>query len=278
VSNFAGDHVTDFAPHEDKLVFDDAAFDFSNIKGFSPDASGLSIFFGEQGNLDNGFRLDGDFNGLGAVYAHEGDGSVVIFDKALGETQFKEGQQLDPALTLGTDSLSSLLMPEAGEDFTITLQGDLQASYYNNSLIAYQVAADGSLTHVQLLAADVKNASGSLVYADAIEGLKVGFAIVQNGGAIGGFTDGSTIGLTVDPASNAFSFTVDGVSQNAPVFFSHDNALNADHIDHVVVGAEDGWTGSAIFGFEDLLGGGDADYQDVVFTVNILQQDHHLLV
>ena len=43
--------------------------------------------------------------------------------------------------------------------------------------------------------------------------------------------------------------------------------------DHVVVGAQDGWTGAAIFGFEDLVGGGDADYQDVVFSIRAAPTD-----
>jgi hypothetical protein len=109
--------------------------------------------------------------------------------------------------------------------------------------------------------------------SDTLEGLEIGFAVVQNGGSIAGFTDGSAIGLSVDPATDSFGFTINGIAQSAPVFFSHDRDLNPDGLDHVVVGAQDAWTGSAIFGFEDLLGVGDSDFQDVVFSVRSVHID-----
>lgn len=269
-SDLAGDHVTDFEPLDDKVVFANPDFEFANIKSFDADASGLSILFGDPGDLTNGLRLDGDFTNLGVVYTHVPDGSEALFDKVIGDDQLNEGQKLDSTIPLGTDSLADLLNPEAGEDFTITLQNNLQAAAFNNSLIAYQVNEDRTLTHVQLLAANVKTASGPLVYANAIEGLEIGFAVVQKGGSIPGFTNASGIDLLV-PSSDTFHFKINGVDQSLPIFFSHDDALNPDGLDHVVVGAEDGWTGAAVFGFEDLVGGGDADYQDVVFTLKPVQ-------
>jgi hypothetical protein len=50
------------------------------------------------------------------------------------------------------------------------------------------------------------------------------------------------------------------------VFHGFESALNTDGIIHAVSGVEAGGE-RIIVGFEDLFGGGDRDYEDVVFAI-----------
>jgi hypothetical protein len=53
------------------------------------------------------------------------------------------------------------------------------------------------------------------------------------------------------------------------VFHSHAAALNPDGLQHSISGLSANGN-QLIFGFEDLLGGGDRDYQDVLFSIEFL--------
>ena len=52
-----------------------------------------------------------------------------------------------------------------------------------------------------------------------------------------------------------------------PVWFS--NTANVDHLQHVITGVAVGESDTLYVGFEDLGGGGDKDYNDVIFKVNL---------
>ena len=44
-------------------------------------------------------------------------------------------------------------------------------------------------------------------------------------------------------------------------------------VDLLITGAQDGFPGYALFGFEDIVGLGDSDFQDVVFSVRLFRED-----
>lgn len=65
-----------------------------------------------------------------------------------------------------------------------------------------------------------------------------------------------------------FFLMSDGVSNNGSVVFTSNPQLNQDRRTHMVAFAIAG-TSYVIIGFEDLMGGGDNDFNDVVFAVDI---------
>lgn len=82
---------------------------------------------------------------------------------------------------------------------------------------------------------------------------------------IQGFIDGSGAAGNVSDGS-ALSLAVNGVAIDEMVFHSFSAAMNLDGVQHALSGVDVG--GEAItVGFEDLTGGGDRDYEDVVFRV-----------
>lgn len=78
------------------------------------------------------------------------------------------------------------------------------------------------------------------------------------------FVNGSGVANIADGAD--LRLAVNGASAGVTVFHSYDMALNADGVGHVLTGVDIGGE-SLTMGFEDLTGGGDRDYQDVVFSV-----------
>lgn len=83
----------------------------------------------------------------------------------------------------------------------------------------------------------------------------------------------SQLSIKVDANGNGHVFV--GSSQmNGDVFFTHNKSLNTDFngtsdIDHMTSGTNANLSGQLLIGVEDLNGGGDRDYNDVVFSVNL---------
>ncbi|HET6619454.1 MAG TPA: cadherin domain-containing protein [Dongiaceae bacterium] len=81
--------------------------------------------------------------------------------------------------------------------------------------------------------------------------------------------------LSIEVDGNGNGHVYVGNSQmNGDVFFTHDKALNSDFnagsdIDHMASGVSAGLASQLLIGIEDLKGGGDRDYNDVVFSVNL---------
>ncbi len=62
---------------------------------------------------------------------------------------------------------------------------------------------------------------------------------------------------------------VNGTAQSLNASHGHAAALNPDGVQHAISGlSADG--NQLIFGFEDLFGGGDKDYQSVLFSIDFL--------
>ena len=67
-------------------------------------------------------------------------------------------------------------------------------------------------------------------------------------------------------SGDAIALAVNGVAAGQTAFHSLASHLNPDGVQHVLSGVAAG--GDALrLGFEDLTGGGDRDYEDVVFQV-----------
>jgi hypothetical protein len=117
----------------------------------------------------------------------------------------------------------------------------------------------------------VQNAAGDQCFIDA---LLAGYSSLEDFNANGGLR------FTVGPDGKlVFTFDSDGsgsgaeVSTIGNVFFSHDPSLNADAPGfadaHFANGVLDPTDGRLYIGVEDLTDGGDLDYNDAVFSVNL---------
>jgi hypothetical protein len=123
-------------------------------------------------------------------------------------------------------------------------------------------------------------------------GTHVGFFTISNGanfadnkmlltGAAGGAATQAAamaaiagqLSIKTDANGNAHVF-VGNSQMSGDTFFSHDKSLNTDFnagsdIDHMASGVSSKLDHQLVIGVEDLNGGGDRDYNDVVFSVNL---------
>jgi hypothetical protein len=83
----------------------------------------------------------------------------------------------------------------------------------------------------------------------------------------------SQLSIQVDANGNGRVFVGDK-QMNGHTFFTHDKSLNTDFnggsdINHTLSGVTEKLPGQLLIGFEDLAGGGDQDYNDLVISVNL---------
>jgi len=175
-----------------------------------------------------------------------------------------------------------------------------ESAGYLNALGYYKIAADGTIYDVDVLFANasLKGSGGDLVSGKGSvdlglkAGERVGFFIVPDGYSQKGmanllsdqkgswkFVDakgnpGSVEGGTelklVHVAHNGKQTDIKS-AYGTSVFHSVDDGskgLNADKMNHVVAEVDTA-TGRLTIGFEDLKGGGDKDFDDSVFTIDI---------
>lgn len=80
------------------------------------------------------------------------------------------------------------------------------------------------------------------------------------------------LGVTLDAYGNGH-ITVNGTALNGNTYFTHDAVLNTDANSNDMLHAISGITskndGKLYIGFEDLAGGGDKDYNDIIIAVDI---------
>jgi hypothetical protein len=148
-----------------------------------------------------------------------------------------------------------------------------------NSLGVYEIDAFGLIHDVRILLPDARQPSTS----DLVTGVKanhtLGFFIIEDGKRFADTLLSSDV-LTFQnrdiAPGNAFagqklSLAVNGSVQNLHVYHSHAAALNPDGVQHVISGlSRDGNKRKITLGFEDNYGGGDQDYQDVLFSIETL--------
>ena len=181
---------------------------------------------------------------------------------------------------------------------TVTFMGE--SAGYQNALGMYRIAADGTITGVDILFANASlhGSGGNLVAGHSSmnvgleAGDRLGFFVVPNG-----FAQRNMAKLLADEGGSFKFVSRDGSPANVDgkgeVFLVHvaangketlitsqygnsvfhsltgaNNALNGDHISHVT-SEVDVASGTVTIGFEDLWKGGDKDFDDSVFEINI---------
>ena len=186
------------------------------------------------------------------------------------------------------------------EDTNAKVTFNYESAGYKNALGMYKIAADGTISGVQILFANasLKGSGGDLIGGvSSVDvalqaGERVGFFVVPNGFSQRGMAE------LLSDKSAAYKFVgadgkagnVDGGSEvklvqvnskgvetvvksqyGTSIFHSADDGskgLNGDNFKHVT-GTVDNLKGTVKIGFEDLKGGGDKDFDDSIFTVTL---------
>ncbi|MBI1383293.1 MAG: DUF4114 domain-containing protein [Rhizobiales bacterium] len=191
----------------------------------------------------------------------------------------------------------------------VTFEGETAG--FKNAIGMYRIGADGTVSGVEILFAnaslkgsggeliagvsglDVKFAAGERIgfflvpnaYANAsnaklFQAAASGgqFALVDANGNPGNVNSGSPMGLVwTDPAGVGHKITGQYGHEVFTSASGSSASLNSDKLVHAK-GTVDVASGTVRIGFEDLKGGGDRDYDDSVFTLNIGQANAALMV
>lgn len=269
LENFFGDSVDDFGS-DDEIIFEGSQVERGNITVTQGSAI-LAIDSDGDGSANGQFTLTGDFTGGDFMALSEGADTHITFETFL--PLLREGQAVDPASVNGIIN-QEFLKGDGSTDFQVTLR-DMGFAGYNNVVGVYEIDASGNIVDTRILFENA-NANKSAVtgITDVEAGHKLGFFIVQNAASWAGtlaqsdvlsFINGSGAAGNVSDGS-ALSLAVNGVTVDEMVFHSFAADMNSDGVQHALSGVDVG--GEAItIGFEDLTGGGDRDYEDVVFRV-----------
>ncbi len=186
------------------------------------------------------------------------------------------------------------------EDATASVTFNNESAGYQNALGVYKIAADGTISGVQIMFANasLKGSGGDLIAGKSTvdvgvkAGEQLGFFVVPDGynqrgmaallsdasasfkfvgvdGKPGNINAGSELKLVQVSASGVE--TVVKSAYGTTVFHSVDDGsmgLNGDKLQHVTATVNN-LDGTVKVGFEDLKGGGDKDFDDSVFTVKL---------
>ena len=200
----------------------------------------------------------------------------------------------------GKGGRANMTTLKVAESVTGTVTFQSESAGYKNALGVYKIAADGTIYDADVIWANasLKGSGGDLVSGKssaALElkaGERLGFFVVPDGysqsgmakllddakgswkfvdakGNAGNVNGGQEVKL-VHVASNGKETDIKS-TYGTSVFHSVDDGskgLNGDKLNHVVANV-DATTGTLKIGFEDLKGGGDKDFDDSVFTLNI---------
>lgn len=210
--------------------------------------------------------LDGEF-----LVIRSGTGTRV--ERVMQIEDRAEGQAVDASAINGMVP-GDYLTGGNGQAFTATF-GSGTAGF--NNFVGYFLRdiATGAIDSVGTLFAASKAASiGDTAQITGVEAdQEIGLFLVQNGANRMGSLTGQ-LGLA-EQNGRLYVTENDNLLTDTIVFNSLDKSLNADGIEHVLSGVLPGDSGLTV-GFEDLLGGGDMDFQDLTLTLAVT--DDSLLV
>lgn len=252
------------------------------------------------GNLGND-RIEGG-DGDDILYGGYNDPAIIMDKQFADDVLFPsvtEGKNIknlrppgNPSLGIDNDNLS------VDYDATATITFREGFAQYNNTLGVYRIGDDGSIEDVQILWANVKTAGLDTAHTIDLPEGEFGFFIIANGDRVNqGYDDLDITGdgvvrfvydyggenergaLVTDDGGDVTIVYNDGTTVEAlrgkhyhTTERDGDTSLNWDDKPHVVSGlADEDNTDVLRIGFEDLPMLGDADFDDVLFDLNINQ-------
>ncbi|GGB18170.1 ExeM/NucH family extracellular endonuclease [Allosediminivita pacifica] len=266
-----GDTVTDFTT-EDRIIVSGSALSREAFS-FDAETGQLEIDSDDDGTADGAITLEGDFSGGDFMAVALGGETLVSFETFLPD--LGEGAQVDAGEINGVNN-QAFLTGDGMTGFRVSLNQGLAGAKFDNALGVYEIDEDGNIVDVRILLDSVKEAGSATADITGVEeGHELGFFLVQDGadwaealaeGDSFAFVDGlGGPDATVESGSDIL-LTVNGEDAGQTVFHSYDASLNVDEAQHALSGVNPGGT-SITVGFEDLVGTGDSDFQDLVFEV-----------
>ncbi|ANT62899.1 hypothetical protein AYJ57_20665 (plasmid) [Salipiger sp. CCB-MM3] len=261
---------------EDEIVFEGASFSRADVE-VDLSVPSVGVDTDQDGDLDELFVMKGDFDG-GEFMAVSLQGATVLSHERY-LIDLEERREVAEENVNGVVN-QAFLEGDGMTSFEVRLSTHGHSGK-QNSLGIYEITEEGEITDVRILSENAKKAKGDMLTVDGIEaGHSLGFFLVQDGakwarklGDDDSFQFLTRAGETASVEDGADIFlAVNDVATSLTVFHSFSKSLNVDGIEHVVSGVTAGGEGVAI-GFEDLLGGGDKDYEDLLFTVSRLPGD-----
>ena len=256
-----------------------------------------------RGDLISGRKADDTLKGNAGndlVYGGSGDDTIT------------GGSGSDTLYGGGGPSLVDLTAFEVAEDYTGSVTFLNEGAGFRNSLGVYKVAEDGTIGDVSILFPNASKVGsggdlipgGSSVALDLNAGDRIGFFIVSNGYGKGydnatllsdrdgqfelRHADGATANLNVEAPATLWHIDPETGAEtqirsqygydlfHSAADPSRDYAPNPDNYPHTV-GHLNTVEGLITLGFEDLKHGGDNDYDDTVFVVDVGQSNARVL-
>lgn len=252
------------------------------------------------GGTGNDVIYGGNGNGTDVLSIDKSFADPVVFPGLLEGTNIKLLKPPgDPSLGIIDGNLNVAFDAQAEITFRKGFAG------FNNTLGVYSIAADGTIMTANILWENVKDAGRDITHVIDIphsETGDFGFFIIANGDRLNNYS-----GLDTDtPGNIRFIYDLGGANErdatifdnglnittvyddgvtfrvlNGPTYHTTDRGgsatLNPDGKVHVLSGlmpGTDGETGDVFrIGFEDLPRLGDADFEDVLFDLNIIATD-----
>ncbi|WP_259782460.1 VCBS domain-containing protein [Aestuariispira ectoiniformans] len=216
--------------------------------------SGNDVIFGDTGDLGEttggNDRVDGGA-GDDRLYGEGGNDTVV---GGTGRDWISGGADNGHVTVSATE---------------ITLHFQSSDAGYDNSFGYFIMDEDGNPTIGQVLWTDVNDGGSETIDLNGIDPANIGYFIIPDGdNQNSGFWDGAEVTFHQNGDGEWTAYLngqpLDG--QGAPAYFSGDGSLNPDGMVHVNIG-DDGQ-----ISFEDLYGGGDSDFNDVVMGSETTQE------
>ena len=250
----AGDQIT--AEVEEEIAFEDVTVDVDTGTVTIPGAS-----FTVDANLDE--------NSFVVIENEEGNTELLLVEELLGD-----GQDLQEGQALAEDDVNGLVADgffssANANQFAITF--DQSQGALDNLVGFYTTDETNRVTDGGILfGSSQSTAVGTTMTVNVADGDQLEFFLIQNGAGL----DDAGLEAALEDIGSLANIDNANAARDAlggEVFFSGSSALNSDGIEHFVSGAVDGG-GDIRIGIEDLTGGGDRDFQDVVFTVAALDE------
>ncbi|MBK1987213.1 cadherin-like domain-containing protein [Sphaerospermopsis aphanizomenoides BCCUSP55] len=260
----------------DKFATEIETNSLTRLLGFDS-GSNLKFFLVREGTIDS-FRA-GKTASTNIIFAdsstqritEEDDGYIISWKESTTVTEFNSLvvniQSTDESLTTGTTlqgSNQAELIDFRGISGTVTADFSVyREAAFNNEVYFYKVDnAQGQIGTVQATSANRANylqAAINNLIKDANTGANIKFAVSNQGL----FTDsaiiaGGSIFAPMIIINGTLSQLTDSNTGNDPQVYFPYLGVNADGVDHIRL------LGDNTFGFEDLPGGGDLDYNDMI--------------
>jgi glucose/arabinose dehydrogenase len=280
LQDIAGEQIAGFSP-TDTLAMEGSIVGRLHL-GITTDARSATLTAGGFS-----FQLVGDFSGGDFMAVARGSGSsmhtLVTFEPFL--PILREGTAVDIGSINGMTN-EPFLTGDGFTRFAVELASAVSA--HSNSLGAYRINADGTISDVTILFPNTLNVSADTRTADLgtpADGQRIGFFLIQDGFDIyGSLRDGLSF---LSPDANNAADTDPGLPPilrsaalgtltAAPIFHSI-ATLNLADANQVLSGVAPGGR-QLLVGFEDLpTATSDNDFQDVVISVQATSDDRFIL-